>query len=82
MITLCQDRQEQTKYDVKVHTNEAVCGVFIVAEAGVDSFVYTRETLLDRVTLFDAGGGGIWWYVGRTGKYLVDRYLLNLDWSS
>ena len=29
--------------------------------ADVDSFVYTRETLLDRITLFDAGG----WYVGR-----------------
>ena len=29
---------------------------FYMVEAGVDSFVYTRETLLDRVTLFDAGG--------------------------
>ena len=32
--------------------------------ADVDSFVYTRETLLDRITLFDAGGV-VCWQVGR-----------------
>eukprot|EP00956_Cyclotella_meneghiniana_P032782 scaffold91450_cov41-Cyclotella_meneghiniana.AAC.1 len=38
-------------YGYGVHTSE-VC----IKMADVDSFVYTRETLLDRITLFDAGG--------------------------
>ena len=41
---------------------------FYMVEADVDSFVYTRETLLDRITLFDAGGVVCWQVGGWVGR--------------